>query len=78
MRKMAWIFIILGITLMHAWELLFMFLIAIITPFVCLGFIFWLFNVDTNDLTINDSNDDNFEDGFVCGWLLNQFYNHRY
>lgn len=74
MRKIAWLIIVIGITWIHAWKLLLIYLMAIVIPLVLLGIIFWLFNVDISDSTINDSN---FEDGFIYGWMLNQFWSHR-
>lgn len=75
MRKIVWLIIVIGITWIHAWELLLMYLMAIIIPLVLLGFVFWLFNVDISESSVRNSND-SWEDGFISGLIMGYFSRH--
>lgn len=76
MRKIVWAFIIIGITVMHAWLAILFYLMVILSPLIIAAFILWLFGIDFGDITIDDKSYD-WEDGFFHGWMLNQFWEHH-
>lgn len=71
MRKLIWLFIIIGITLIHAWELVFLCVLTLVLPYGILVFLCWLFKIDLNDAEISDN--DRWSLGFIAGLITGQF-----
>lgn len=77
MRKLVWILIIIGITMIHAWELVFLCALNLIIPYGMLVFICWLFKIDLSDADISDNDDDHWGLGFLSGLITEQFLDHH-